>query len=235
MKTSEIMTSPVITVAPATPISEAARLMLQHRISGLPVIDGKEVVGMITEGDLLRRAETGSAPHRPMWLELLLGPGRLADEYTHAHARRVGEAMTGDVVSVGPQADVAEVVQLMSKRRIKRVPVIDNGKLIGIVSRANLVRALVKALVKKPARPVSDDAIWQGILDAIAAEPWGPRFATDIKVKDGFVDIYGTITDERERTALHVLAENVHGVKSVRDHLVWVEPISGMVVAADGE
>jgi CBS domain-containing protein len=235
MKTSEIMTSPVISVTPATPIAEAARLMLQHRISGLPVVDGKEVVGMITEGDLLRRAETGSAAHRPMWLELLLGPGRLADEYTHAHARRVGEAMTGDVVSVGPQADVAEVVQLMSKRRIKRVPVIDNGKLIGIVSRANLVRALVKALVKKPARPVSDDAIWKGILDAIAAEPWGPRFATDIKVKGGFVDIYGTITDERERTALHVLAENVPGVKGVRDHLVWVEPISGMVVAADGE
>jgi CBS domain-containing protein len=235
MKTSEIMTSPVITVTPATPIAGAARLMLQHRISGLPVIDGKEVVGMITEGDLLRRAETGSAPHSPMWLELLLGPGRLADEYTHAHARRVGEAMTGDVVSVGPQADVAELVQLMNRRRIKRVPVIDNGKLVGIVSRANLVRALVKALVKKPARPVGDDAIWKGILDAIAAEPWGPRFATDIKVKDGFVDIYGTITDERERTALHVLAENVPGVKGVRDHLVWVEPISGMVVAADGE
>ena len=235
MKTSEIMTSAVITVTPATPIAEAARLMLQHRISGLPVVDGKEVVGMITEGDLLRRAETGSAAHRPMWLELLLGPGRLADEYTHAHARRVGEAMTGDVVSVGPQADVAELVQLMNRRRIKRVPVIDNGKLVGIVSRANLVRALVKALVKKPARPVGDDAIWKGILDAIAAEPWGPRFATDIKVKDGFVDIYGTITDERERTALHVLAENVPGVKGVRDHLVWVEPISGMVVAADGE
>ena len=235
MKTSEIMTSAVITVTPATPIAEAARLMLQHRISGLPVVDGKEVVGMITEGDLLRRAETGSAAHRPMWLELLLGPGRLADEYTHAHARRVGEAMTGDVVSVGPQADVAEIVQLMSKRRIKRVPVIDNGQLVGIVSRANLVRALVKALVKKPARPVGDDAIWKGILDAIAAEPWGPRFATDIKVKGGFVDIYGTITDERERTALHVLAENVPGVKGVRDHLVWVEPISGMVVAADGE
>ena len=97
------------------------------------------------------------------------------------------------------------------------------------------MRALVKALVKKPSRPVSDDEIWKAILDAIATEPWGPRFATDIKVKDGFVDIYGTITDERERTALHVLAENVPGVKGVRDHLVWVEPVSGMVVSAEGE
>src|ERR1044071_9263955 len=100
MKTSEIMTSAVITVTPATPIAEAARLMLQHRISGLPVVDGKEVVGMITEGDLLRRAETGSAAHRPMWLELLLGPGRLADEYTRAPPRRVREPMTRDGGSV---------------------------------------------------------------------------------------------------------------------------------------
>src|SRR5690242_17365333 len=233
MKTCEIMTSPVITVMPATSIAEAARLMLQHRISGLPVVDGKGVViGIITEGDLLRRAETGSAPHHHMWLELLLGPGRLADEYTHAHARKVGEAMTSDIVSVAPSTDVADLVQLMNKRRIKRVPVIDNGRLVGIVSRANLVRALVKVLVKKPARTVSDDQVWKSILDAIAAEPWGPRFATDVKVKDGIVDIYGTITDERERAALRVLAENVPGVKGVRDHLVWIEPVSGMVVTA---
>src|SRR5438477_9506018 len=128
MKACEIMTSSVISVTLETSIAEAARLMLQHRISGLPVIDGEgAVVGIITEGDLLRRAETGTAPHRPMWLELLLGPGRLANEYTHAHARKVCEAMTGDVVSVMPHADVADVVRLMDKRRIKRVPVIDGG------------------------------------------------------------------------------------------------------------
>jgi CBS domain-containing protein len=236
MKTSEIMTRPVITVVPGTSIAEAARLMLQHRISGLPVVDPKgAVIGIITEGDLLRRPETGSAPRHPMWLELLLGPGRLAEEYTHAHARKVGEAMTSDIVSVTPSTDVADLVQLMNKRRIKRVPVIDDGRLVGIVSRANLVRALVKALVKKPVRAVNDDEIWNAILDAIAAQPWGPRFATDIKVTDGFVDIYGTITDEREGTALRVLAENVPGVKGVRDHLVWVEPVSGMVVTAEGE
>jgi len=230
------MTSPVITVMPATSIAEAARLMLQHRISGPPVVDGKgAVIGIITEGDLLRRAETGSAPHHHMWLELLLGPGRLADEYTHAHARKVGEAMTRDIVSVASSTDVADLVQLMNKRRIKRVPVIEGGSLVGIVSRANLVRALVKALVKRAVHPLNDDEIWKSILDAIAAQPWGPRFATDIKVKDGFVDIYGTIADERERMALRVLAENVPGVKGVRDHLVWVEPVSGMVVAAEGE
>jgi CBS domain-containing protein len=236
MKTSEIMTRAVITVTPATSIAEAARLMLQHRISGLPVIDPKgEVVGIVTEGDLLRRAETGAAPRHPRWLEFLMGPGRLADEYTRAHARRVGEVMTRDIVSVPSDTEIADLVQLMNKRRIKRVPVIDNGELVGIVSRANLVRALAKALVKTPARAVADDKIWKSILDTIAAEPWGPRFSVDIAVKNGIVDLYGTITDERERIALQVLAENIPGVKGVRGHLVWVEPTSGSVIAADGE
>jgi CBS domain-containing protein len=161
MKTSEIMTRAVISATPATSIAEAARLMLQHRVSGLPVVDPKgEVVGIITEGDLLRRAETGAATHHPRWLEFLLGPGRLAAEYTRAHARQVGEVMTRDIVSVHSETEVADLVQLMNKRRIKRVPVIDAGKPVGIVSRANLVRALVKALVKKPGGAVGDDKIW---------------------------------------------------------------------------
>jgi CBS domain-containing protein len=236
MKTSEIMTRRVISATPATSIAEAARLMLQQRVSGLPVVDPKgEVVGIITEGDLLRRAETGAATHHLRWLEFLLGPGRLAAEYTRAHARQVGEVMTRDIVSVHPETEVADLVQLMNKRRIKRVPAIDAGKPVGIVSRANLVRALVKALVKKPGGAVGDDKIWKSILDAIGAEPWGPRFSLDIAVKDGIVELYGTITDERERIALQVLAENIPGVKGVRDHLVWVEPVSGSVIAADGE
>jgi CBS-domain-containing membrane protein len=231
MKACDIMTSPVITVTPETNIAAAARLMLQHRISGLPAVNGKGVVvGIVTEGDLLRRAETGTAPHHARWLELLLGPGRLADEYTHAHARKVAEVMTGDVISVTSQIDVADVVQLMNKRRIKRLPVIDDGRLIGIVSRANLVRALVKALVKKPARAVGDDEIHKAILHTVDVEKWAPRCSIDVKVKDGVVDLFGTITDERERAALQVLAENSPGVKTVRDHLVWVESVSGLVV-----
>ncbi len=231
MKACDIMTSPVITVTPETTIAEGARLMLQHRISGLPVVDTKgAVVGIVSEGDLLRRAETGTAPHHSRWLELLLGPGRLANEYTHAHARKVGEVMTNDVVSVMSEIDVADVVQLMNKRRIKRVPVIDDGRLVGIVSRANLVRALVKTLIKKPARVIGDDEIHKAILHAVDVERWAPRFSIDVKVKDGVVDLFGTITDERERTALQVLAENVPGVKTVREHLVWVETVSGIVV-----
>lgn len=236
MNVAEIMTQPVITVRSETTIAEAARLMLQHRISGLPVVDaGGAVVGIVTEGDLLRRAETGTERRHARWLEFLISPGRLAREYANAHARNVGEAMTPDVVSVAPQDPLELVVGLMERRHIKRLPVIDAGRLVGIVSRANLVRALVHNLAR-PARKeaVGDAAIREQILAEIAKQPWGPRQSVDVQVTNGAVELYGTITDERERTALQVLVENTAGVKAVRDHLVWVEPMSGFAIPAEG-
>src|SRR4051794_17706466 len=137
MKVSDIMTHPVITVTPETTVGEAAELMLKHRISGLPVVDAASaVVGMVTEGDLLRRAETGTERWRARWLEFLIAPGRLASEYAHANGRQVGEVMTDTVLSVGPDDPVTDLIELMERRRIKRVPVIDRGRLVGIISRA---------------------------------------------------------------------------------------------------
>jgi len=238
MKASDVMTREPMSVTAQTTIVEAARLMLQHRISGLPVADGKgEIVGVVTEGDLLRRAETGTERHRSNWLAFLVGPGRLADDYVTAHARKVGEVMTRDVAVVAPSDDLAAVVGLMEKHRIKRVPVVEKGKLVGIVSRADLVRALVHSLTREAKahthNQVSDEAIRDRILEIIDKEPWGPRFSVDVAVKVGVVDLHGTITDERERTALIVAAEGIAGVKAVNDHLVWVEPNSGLVVGAD--
>jgi CBS domain-containing protein len=119
MKTSDIMTPSVVSVTPETSIADAARLMLLRHLSGLPVV-GTEgtVVGILTESDLLRRAETGTATRHPRWLEFLLGPGRLADEFTHTHARKVGEVMTTDVASATSETDLADLVQLMNKRRV---------------------------------------------------------------------------------------------------------------------
>lgn len=238
MNVAEIMTQPVISVTPETTIAEAARLMLQHRVSGLPVVaGGSAVVGVLTEGDLLRRAELGTERRRPRWLELLIGPGRLAADYVDAHARRVGEVMSEDVVSATPQATLPDIVQLMEKHHIKRLPVIEDGRLVGIVSRANLVRALVRTLVRPAttnAKAGSSDAeIRDLILAEISKEPWGPRFSVDVTVKNGSVKMHGSITDERERTALQVLAENVPGVKAVHHNFVWVEPISGFVIPVE--
>lgn len=238
MNAADVMTLDPLSVAPETALVEAARLMLQHRISGLPVTDAKgAVVGVLTEGDLLRRAETGTERRRTGWLAFLMGPGRLAGEYVDAHARKVGEVMTRDVIVVGTSAGLAEIVQLMEKRRIKRVPVVANGKLVGIVSRSDLVRALVHKLtrqaVSQAGDAVSDESIQRRIFEIVDKEPWGPRFSVDVTVKAGVVDLRGAITDERERTALIVAAEGIPGVKAVNDHLVWVEPNSGFVIGAD--
>ena len=238
MKAADVMTRAPLSVTPQTPIVQAARLMLQHRISGLPVIDDRcAIVGIVTEGDLLRRAETGTERHRSKLMTLLVGPGRLADDYVGAHAQKVGEVMTRDVAAVSPSDDLAVVVALMEKRGIKRVPVVASGMLVGIVSRADLVRALVRRLAgqakEKTLDQVTDGAIRDRILEIIAKEPWGPRFSVGVAVEAGVVDLHGTITDERERTALIVAAEGVPGVEAVNDHLVWVEPNSGLVIGAD--
>ena len=228
MHAADIMTQPVITVGKDTKIAEAARLMLQHRISGLPVIDDSgRVVGILSEGDLLRRSELGTERHRARWIELLIGPGRLARDYVDAHARTVGEAMTAKVVSVVSGDALPDVVRLMEKHQVKRVPVIDDGRLVGIISRANLVRAVVHAMTRTAmadaASTHSDGEIRDHIMAEIAKQPWGPRFSVDVTVNAGIVELHGSIMDDRERTALQVVAENVPGVKAVHDHLVWVK------------
>jgi CBS domain-containing protein len=231
MNARDVMTRRLITVTPETSIEEAVRLMLEHRVSGLPVIDAAGApVGVVTEGDLLRRIETGTDKRHSGWIGLLLGPGRLAAEYTRSHAYKVGEVMTTDLISVGPEAPLDEVVELMEGRRIKRVPVVDGSNLIGIVSRANLIAALAGMLAKERGAALSDDDIRRAILAEIDKQPWGPRESVDAIVADGIVELHGTILDERERAALIVAAENLPGVKSVRDKLVWVEPNSGLVI-----
>jgi CBS domain-containing protein len=229
MNAANVMTHPVYTVAPDTSIVDAARLMLEHHVSGLPVVDADgKLVGILTEGDLLRRAETGTEQRRPRWLELVVGPGFLAQEYVDAHARRVEQVMTENVASVTPQTRLSDLVHLMEKRRIKRLPVVVCGRVVGIVSRADLVHALVSAFGSRE----RDDEIRGRILNEIANQPWGPRTSVAVAVSQGAVELTGTILDDRERTALKVLAENVPGVKSIDDRLVWVDPVSGTVVPA---
>ncbi len=198
------------------------------------------MVGIVTEGDLLRRAETGTERRHAHWLEFLISPGRLARDYADANARKAGEVMSADVASVAPQDTLDVVVGLMEHRHVKRLPVIEAGRLVGIVSRANLVRALLHNLQTPAGKPAGkgvagDEELRERILADIAKQPWGPRASVNVKVEAGAVELYGSITDERERTALQVLAENTPGVKAVRDHLVWVEPMSGLVIPAEGE
>jgi len=231
MKASEVMTRNVVTVGRGTPVAKAIRVMLDNHVSGLPVLDDDgKLAGILTEGDLLRRGETGTERHRPRWLEVLMGPGRMAGEYVRTHGRRVGGIMTQNVVSVTPDTTLDEIVHLMERRRIKRVPVMDGDALVGVVSRADLLGALASVLEKQPGGTQSDDEILEKIHAELAKVAWVPREGLSITVKNGVVDLNGVILEEKEREALRVVAENVAGVKAVEDHLVWIEPVSGIVI-----
>ena len=236
MNASDVMTREILSVRPDTTVAEAIRTMLDNRISGLPVIDEAGwLVGVLTEGDLLRRGETGTERQRPRWLEILMGPGRLAGEYVRTHGRKVDGIMTRDVVSVTPDTPLRDVVELMERRRIKRVPVLDGDVPVGILSRADLLRALLGALEEERSPATSDEEIRERILAELARSAWVPRDGIAITVENGVVDLNGVILDEKERGALRVAAENVPGVRAVEDHLVWVEPVSGTVIEAPRE
>jgi len=177
----------------------------------------------------LRRIETGTERKRPRWLEFLCSSGRLAGEYVHARGRKVAEVMTPHVAAVTEGTSLEQIVHLMESRRIKRVPVLRGNEVIGIVSRANLLRALAAlAPVATPAAD-SDRAIRDQVLAELDKEAWAPRHCIDVAVRDGVVDLWGVVLAPKQREAAAVAAENVPGVKSVRSHLAWVEPMSAMV------
>jgi CBS domain-containing protein len=228
MRVKDVMTANVICIGAEEPVLKAARLMLQNRISGLPVIDKDgELVGIVTEGDFLRRSELGTQRHRPKWLEFIVGPGRLAQEYTHSSGRKVEEIMTPDPRTIGEDETLEAVVGTMEQHHVKRLPVTRGGRVVGIISRANLMHALASLSRGDVATPAAGDlAIRDRILAAIGKQDWAPR--VNVIVNAGVAELHGVITDDRERAGLIVAAENVPGVKRVRDHLVWVEPMSGM-------
>jgi CBS domain-containing protein len=229
MRVKDVMTPKVISVGVDETVVNAARLMLQQQISGLPVVDKKgELVGIVTEGDFLRRGELGTQRRRPKWLEFLLGPGKLAQEYVHASSKKIEDVMTPDPRTIGEDESLEAVVDMMERHRIKRIPVTRDGRLVGIVSRANLMHALA-SLARDVSPPAGGDStIRDAIMATIASQDWAPR--VNVIVKDGVVELYGVVTDDRERRGLVVAAETVPGVKRVVDHLVWVEPISGMAI-----
>jgi predicted transcriptional regulator len=203
--------------------------MLQRKFSGLPVVDSAgALVGIVTEGDFLRRAETGTLRRRPRWIEFLMGPGPLAAEYTHASGRRVGEVMTRDVLTVTEDTPLDTVIDLMERHQVKRLPVVRGQAVVGIVTRQNLLRALIGRSAAADNTAGDDKTIRERLLGELKAQPWGPLI--DVFVERGRVKLLGTILDERQRAAIRVAAENVPGVTSIEDQLVFIEPMSGVVI-----
>jgi CBS domain-containing protein len=229
MNAADIMTRDIVAVAPETSLEQAIQLMTTHRISGLPVVgQSGQLVGMITEGDMLRRVETGTEGKPSGWLASFLMPGREAASYVLTHGRRVADIMTPSVMTVEEDTPLPDLVDLMQHNRIRRVPVVRDGRLIGIVSRADLVRRLGEVLSSASAQ-TDDGAIHRAIIETMEQQRWAPGRLISVAVRDGMVQLDGCLFDIREREALTVLAANVPGVKSVENRIVCVDPNTGMV------
>ncbi|WP_315704516.1 MULTISPECIES: CBS domain-containing protein [unclassified Bradyrhizobium] len=228
MRAHQIMTRPVITVTPETSIVEAANVMLQRHVSGLPVVDGGgKLVGVVSEGDFIRRSEIGTGRKRGRWLRFILGPGKSAADFVHEHGRKVSEVMTKTPLTITEDTALAEIVDIMEKNHVKRLPVTRGDLVVGIVSRANLLQAVASLARQVPDPTADDDHIRNRVIDTLEKNDWCP-FGLSVIVKDGIVHLSGVITEERSRQAAMVAAENVDGVKKVHDHLCWVDTMSGM-------
>jgi CBS domain-containing protein len=227
MRAHQIMTRKVLTVAPETTAVEAANLMVRHHVSGLPVVDtAGTVIGILSEGDFLRRSEIGTQRRRGRWLKFVYGIARSADDYVHEHGRKVSEIMTPSPLTVTEEAALAEIVDLMERHNVKRVPVVRQGKLVGIVSRANLLQAVASLARDVPDPTADDDHIRKHIIAEFEKNDWCP-YSLNVIVRDGIVHLSGVITEPASRQAALVAAENVPGVVKVHDHLSWIDTLSG--------
>jgi CBS domain-containing protein len=221
MRAMDLMTTNVITVDENASIEATAKLMVEHGISAVPVVNrDKRVIGMVSEGDLLHRAETGTELRRSWWLELASSTNKLAGEYIKSHSGKVKDVMTRDVLSVTEETPVADIAVLLETNRIKRVPVLRDGKLVGIVSRANLVRALAMTINEVANGAEADDrSIRDQLLAELKAQKWAEVSPANVTVKDGVVHLWSSYLSEQEKRALVVAAENIPGVRRVEDHM----------------
>lgn len=228
MRAHQIMTPSVLTVTPETTMLEAANKMLQQHVSGLPVVDAAgKVIGIVSEGDFLRRTEIGTGRKRGRWLKFILGPGTEAIDFVHENGRNVSEVMTREPVTITEDTPLEEIVTTMEKHDVKRLPVMRGETLVGIVSRASLLQAVASLARDVPDPTADDDHVRRRIIDSLEKNDWCP-FGLNVVVRDGIVHLNGVITDEHSRQASIVGAENVAGVKKVHDHLCWVDTMSGM-------
>ena len=221
MRAMDVMTSEVLTVDENASVPAVAKLLAERGISAVPVVDKKNrVIGMVSEGDLLHRAETGTERRGSWWLEMMASTNKLAGDYVKSHSGRVKDVMTRDVISVIDTTPVADIAVLLETNRIKRVPVMQDGKLVGIVSRANLVRALAMTIDGQASGTEADDrSIRDKLLAELKAQRWAEVSPANVTVKDGVVHLWSSYLSEQEKRALVVAAENTPGVRRVEDHM----------------
>jgi CBS-domain-containing membrane protein len=226
MKAADVMVTNVITVGPDACVQDVARTLIEARISGVPVVgsDGK-LLGIVSEGDLMRRAEAGTGRRRPWWLAVLTGREVLASEFIKEHSRKVADVMTRQVVTAAPDTPLWTIANLLEKNAIKRVPIVQDGKVVGIVSRANLLQALASFSKRvEAAAPDTDSNIREKVLTQLKAEPWSRPSLINVIVQDGTVELWGIVDSASEKKAVRVAAEVTPGVRAVNDNLI-IRPV----------
>ena len=228
MQARDIMSQPVVTVDPDTEVADVAQLLLDNRISAVPVVANGRLVGIVSEGDLLRRHEAGTERgRRSWWLRLLSPVDELAQEYIQAHGMRARDVMTTPVVTITEDTSVSEIANLLENERIKRVPVVRDDEIVGIVSRANLLHAVAAQRSRPAVEGEADDSrIAEAVRERIRAAPWAKPLVVSPTVVDGHVELWGIVRSETQRQAMVVLAERTPGVRGVTDHLEIFDPRS---------
>ncbi len=228
MNASDVMTVRVVTIEPDATVQAAAKLMLERGISALPVVDKfGRLIGIISEGDLIRRAETGTERSSSWWLNVISGSDQLAYDFVKAHGTKVSDVMTREVVVAKPDTPLREVARLLESNRIKRVPVVEENLLIGIVSRANLLQALA-SVRSAAAVTVPDSELRDVIIDRLSQQPWSHPSLLNPIVTDGVVDLWGMVLTPTEHDAVRVLVEETPGVRAVHSHLAVRQIPSGI-------
>ena len=222
MKAADVMVRNVITVSPDACVQDVAHILLTSRISGVPVVGPNgELVGIVSEGDLMRRVEAGTGRRRPWWLAILTGKEALAMEFIREHSRKVADVMTREVITAALDTPLWKIANLLEKNAIKRVPIVEGGKVIGIVSRANLLQAL--ASLSKRAEVVTgvdDSQIRDKVLTQLNGEPWTRPSLINVIVQDGTVELWGIVDSASEKKAVRIAAEVTPGVRAVNDNLI---------------
>ena len=226
MNAGDVMTRPAATLRDDASLGDAIKLMLERDVGGLPVVDQfGRLVGMLTEGDLLRRVELGTnAHHRSGWWDFLRDRAADADEYVRTHSRAVANLMTRNPVSVTEGTPLEDVVELMEKKRIKRLPVLRHDEIVGIVSRSDLLRAVGSLLKAADAKAGCDTAMLVRLHIELDQQPWFSARDVSLSVRGGVVILGGTVMDERMHTAIRVAAQNISGSAEIEDGIVVMNP-----------
>jgi CBS-domain-containing membrane protein len=221
MKATDVMVSNVITVDVNATVGDTAAILLNNHISGAPVVDEKGgLVGIVSEGDLMRRPEIGTARRRSWWLELISTKWASANEYIKSHSRKVADVMTRDVITAKPDTPLGDIAALLERNRIKRVPIVEGAKLVGLVSRANILQALASATKKLPSLASVDDIeLRKKVVSRMASEAWRPTMLT-VTVQDGTVNLWGLVHSVEQKKAAQLAAETTPGVRAVVNNII---------------